>query len=92
MIAAVADCFSALKSSRKKSPYCVSYKSGDLPIVWFFNLETLLRFIFPSRILVVGLSDVESLVLLVLQLTFDQKHIGPAQRIGLICIHAARFV
>ena len=26
MIAAVADCFSALKSSRKKSPDCVSYK------------------------------------------------------------------
>ena len=41
MIAAVADCFSALKSSRKKSPNCVSYKYGDLPILWSFNLEAL---------------------------------------------------
>ena len=41
MIAAVADCFSALKSSRKKPPDCVSYKYGDLPILWSFNLEAL---------------------------------------------------
>ena len=40
-VAAVADCFSDLKSSGKKSPYCVSYKSGDLPILWSFNLEAL---------------------------------------------------
>ena len=33
MIAAVADCFSALKSSRKKSPDCVFNKLGDLPIL-----------------------------------------------------------
>ena len=41
MIAAVTDCVSALKSSHKKSPDCVSYKSGDLPILWSFNLEAL---------------------------------------------------
>ena len=41
MTAAVADCFSALKSSRKKSPYCVFNKLGDLPILRSFNLEAL---------------------------------------------------
>ena len=33
MITTVANCFAALKSSRKKSPYFVNYKSGDLPIL-----------------------------------------------------------
>ena len=44
MIAAVAGCFSALKSSRKKYPDCVSYKQGDLPILWSFNLEALIYY------------------------------------------------
>ena len=32
---------SALKSSRKKSPDFVSYKYGDLPILWSSTLEAL---------------------------------------------------
>ena len=36
-------CFSALKSYRKQSPDCVSYKplQGDIPILWAVNLEAL---------------------------------------------------
>ena len=39
--AADADCFSALKSSRKKSPDSVFDKWRDLPILWPSNLEAL---------------------------------------------------
>ena len=41
MVAAVANCFYTLKSFRKKFPYCVFNISGDLPILWPFNLEAL---------------------------------------------------
>ena len=43
MIAAVADCFSALKNFRKKSPDPVFNKLGDLPILWPSNLEAQVR-------------------------------------------------
>ena len=39
MTAAVADCFSALKSSPKKSRDSVFNKYGDLPILRSFNLS-----------------------------------------------------
>ena len=40
-MAAVADCFSASKSSRKKSPDSGFNKWGDLPVLWPSNLEAL---------------------------------------------------
>ncbi len=44
MISAIADCFFRLeKKFLKKSPYFVPYKKGDLPILWSFNLEALMK-------------------------------------------------
>ena len=50
MAAAVADCFSTLKSFRKKSPYCLLTlfsKSGGLPIFCVLQLGS--SSIFPSQ-------------------------------------------